>query len=169
MSFTIELLPRVFLVFLRPCPPSWPTSQIRKMSAKRKSCSTDTTMARGSTSARCCILSIRSLNRFPSGCNVIFSGGIYGPFYLGLTFNALRLSVKSSPSCTSTSPSLTLCFPSLFPASPFVNFSTANRRRWASAACRSDRERSVVRRSDLMVSRDACIRFLDAFSANARF
>lgn len=82
---------------------------------------------------------------------------------------ALRLSLRSSPSCTSIATSFTVCLPSFCPTNPRLSFSFSNK-------CFSTRARSLEVavcssdfRSAFAVVTDASKRRLASLSASDRF
>ncbi len=74
-------------------------TKVRVVSEK-KSQTTYSTSARGSIRPRCCRLRNLSLNRLPSGCKQNQSTKVQR--WNIHTLSALKLSLRSSPSCTST-------------------------------------------------------------------
>jgi len=86
------------------------------------------------------------------------------------TWSPRRLSLSSSPSCTSTSPARTTCLPSRCPARPSCAMRASCLPRRSLAACsRPASVLSAALRRTLTESTDVCSRFRKLRSKRARF
>jgi hypothetical protein len=168
---SFEPLPRVLFVLLHPRLPGPPAARHQRTHDNGHR-GARTRRARGSPSARAAGATASGRGRrcppavIPiSSCpNSQDSRARQRP-----TLSARRLSLRSSPSCTSISPVGTLCRPSRCPANPAASFSCARASRSACSFARAARARSADVRSDLAVMTDASMRRFAAFCSSARF
>jgi hypothetical protein len=175
--------PRMFFVFHGLPALFWSASTGQDSQAgsatKNARGNTHNTGTRGSINARCCMLRNRSLNKLPSGYpprqqprknGVTVASRTLDRMQKAHTWSPRRLSLSSSPSCTSTPPSRTTCLPSRCPARPpCARRASCLPRRSLAACSRPASVLSAALRRILAESTDACSRFRKLRSKRARF